>query len=135
MKKDYAASMRTMEGNQAIVDAVKADVNGVGYVGVGYVKEASGQPRTDIHVLTIARDAKTPPVSPLNEALVLKGDYPIFRPIYQYLSHLPAKNSVLDQFLRFEGSEQGQKIIKEAGFYTLTDSDKKENAELLQKVQ
>ena len=64
VKKDYAASMRTMEGNQAIVDAVKADVNSIGYVGVGYVKDAAGQPRSDIHILAVGRDAKTLAVSP-----------------------------------------------------------------------
>ncbi len=135
VKADYAASMRTMEGSQAIVDAVKADSNGVGYVGVGYVKDAEGKPRSDLNILSVAREIGSTPVSPLDEVAVLGGQYPIFRPIYQYLAHVPAKDSTIDQFLRFEMSDEGATIIKLAGFYNLTASDVSANQALLGKIQ
>lgn len=135
VRADYAASMRTMEGSQAIVDAVKADINGVGYVGVGYVKDLEGKPRSDLNILSVADKSGSTPVSPLDEPAVLSGQYPIFRPIYQYLARIPAKDSIIDQFLRFELSDEGIAIIKQAGFYSLTASDVSANQAFLGKIR
>ena len=60
LKNDYSPQMRNMEGNQAIVDAVKADKDGIGYVGVGYIKDANDQPRTDITIVPVAKDQTSP---------------------------------------------------------------------------
>lgn len=135
VKADYAASMRTMEGSQAIVDAVKSDEQGVGYVGVGYAKEESGKPRSDLNILSIASATGRDAVSPLDEQAVMAGKYPIFRPIYQYLSRIPVKGSILEQFLRFEMSTAGEGIIAQTGFYKLTLGDVSANQALLGKIQ
>lgn len=123
LKADYAESMRQMEGSQAIVDGVKADAMGIGYVGVGYAKDESGAARSDILIVPVAADAKTAPVSPLDREAVLSGKYPIFRAIYQYIKETPAKDSTLAKFLQFEASAEGQALIEKAGFYSLTAAD------------
>lgn len=135
LNDDYSPKMRNMEGNQAIVDAVIADKNGIGYVGVGYVKDVNNQPRSDIRIIPVTKnnDEKLA-ISPLDSEAVKLGKYPIARPIFQYLPHLPKKNSLLEAFLRFEISEEGQEIVKKAGFFSLTDKDEKENKELLKKI-
>lgn len=125
VKADYALSMRNMEGSQAIVDSVKTDKSGIGYVGVGYVKDAAGTPRTDVSILSVMTDAGT--VSPLDEDAVKQGKYPIARPIYQYLAQAPAAGSLLQEFLRFEVSPDGEKIVKSTGFYTITAEDERKN--------
>ncbi|MBP9773316.1 MAG: PstS family phosphate ABC transporter substrate-binding protein [Candidatus Peribacteraceae bacterium] len=130
VKKDYASDMRNMEGSQAIVDAVKTDVNGIGYVGVGYIKDETEKPRTDIAIIPV-QTADGTPVSPLDEAAVKSGKYPIARDIYQYFSASPKQNALLTSFLVYEASPEGQEIIKKAGFYTLSQQAADANTALL----
>lgn len=131
LKADYASTLRQMEGSQAIVDAVAADPNGVGYVGVGYVKADDGTVRADLKVLPVSLLIGGEAVSSLDEASVLAGKYPISRPIYQYLGGIPAAESAIGRFLRFEASPAGLAIIKAAGFYPPTAGDTAANAALL----
>jgi phosphate transport system substrate-binding protein len=135
VKADYAKSMRSMEGSEAIVDAVKADTSGVGYVGVGYIKDEQGQPRADVKILTVSTNKTSLPISPLDKTAVLAGAYPIFRPIYQYLPGVPASDSLVAKFLLFESSAEGQALVEKAGFYSLTAQDVASNEALLQKIQ
>lgn len=135
LKNEYASSMRTMEGNQAIFDAVKNDEQGIGYVGVGYVVGENGLPKKDVQIIPVKKDSESPAVFPLDKAAVKKGEYPIFRPIYQYLSHVPKKNSLLDALLRFESSAEGAAIIEKTGFYTVTQDDEKRNAALFDTIR
>ena len=44
VKGDYSPHMMNMEGNQAIVDAVKQDKGAIGYVGLGYIADENGNP-------------------------------------------------------------------------------------------
>lgn len=126
VQADYSVSMRQMEGSQAIVDAVTADVTGIGYVGVGYVKDATGAARSDVKVLSVSA-GEGEAVSPLDGAAVEAGRYPIARPIYQYLPSVPAAGSVTEQFLRFEASDEGQAIVEKAGFYRANAADRAQN--------
>ncbi len=127
VKTDYAESMRQMEGTQAIVDAVIADKQGVGYAGVGYVVEADGSKRSDLNVLTVSQVAGSESISPLNIEAVMSGKYPIFRRIYQYLPGTPTKDSLLAKLLAFEMSERGMTIVRSQGFYPLTPEDIAQN--------
>jgi len=126
VKADYSTDMRNMEGSQAIVDAVKADEGGIGYVGVGYVKDEAGAPRADIMVLPVEKEDGTT-VSPLDKAAVMAGEYPIFRPIFQYLASAPSKGSLLEDFLLFEASAEGQALVEKTGFYSVTEADTRQN--------
>ena len=132
LKDDYAKEMLNMEGSQAIVDGVAADTQGIGYVGVGYAKDETGKARADIGVLSIAKDSASSAVSPLDKGKVLSGDYPIFRPIYQYLAALPEKGSTLEALLRFEVSTEGEEILEATGFYPLIAEDKAKNSAVLE---
>jgi len=134
VKDDYASSMRNMEGSQAIVDAVRADANGIGYVGVGYVKDGQGNVREGITVIPIAQNTDTP-VSPLDREAVKRGDYPISRPIYQYLPAVPPRGSLVESFLLFEASGDGQAIVEASGFYAITAEDVQQNAILFAKIR
>lgn len=112
LKGDYSAQMRRMNGNSQIVEAVKADPTGIGYVGVGYVKNAAG-----ITVLSVAAREGAPYASPLNTEDVKTGKYAIARPLNQYVNGTP-KGAVRD-FLAFELSPEGQKIVEEEGFFPI----------------
>lgn len=124
LKGDYSPKMMRMNGNAQIVEAVKRDVTGIGYVGVGYVREISG-----IRVLKIAENPDSSPISPLEPENVKKGLYPLVRPLYQYTHGIPGK-VVLD-FIKFELSEEGEKIMAEEGFYPPAPEYRKLNQERL----
>lgn len=135
VKDDYSQEMKSMEGNQAIIDAVKSDVNGIGYSGVGYVKDENDNPRKDIKVLSVAKTRGAIAISPLNKEAVAKEEYPITRQIFQYLSNVPAKNSLMEKFLHFESSDEGRKIIEKSGFYPVSEAGMKQNQLLFEKIQ
>ncbi len=121
LKGEYSPKMNSMNGNSQIVEAVKADPSGIGYVGVGYAKKADG-----ITVLEVASGANGIYKSPLDTASVIDGSYPISRPLYQYVNGLP--EGEVKNFLQFELSDQGQQIVEEQGFYMIAEEYKAQNA-------
>jgi len=124
LKGDYSSRMRRMNGNAQIVEAVKQDISGIGYVGVGYVKEEKG-----LTVLDIAASAGGEYSSPLNLIDVKTGKYPITRPLNQYINGTPKGDA--RNFILFELSEEGQKIVEEEGFFSLPDEYREFNNKAL----
>ena len=120
LKGEYSPKMNSMNGNSQIVEAVKADPSGIGYVGVGYVKDASG-----ITVLEVASSAGGVYKSPLEKVAVEDGSYPISRPLYQYVSGTPSGE--VKKFLQFEVSPEGQRIVEEQGFYMIAEEYQEQN--------
>jgi phosphate transport system substrate-binding protein len=125
VKGEYASYTRQMNGNAQIVDAVKNDEGGIGYVGLGYIRNVEG-----IRPLAVAKSSQDQYISPLNEADVKSGAYPLTRPLYQYTNGKP-KGQVLD-FIRFELSPEGQKIVEEEGFVAVTQPYIEKNNKILQ---
>jgi len=113
VKGDYSLNMKRMNGNSQIVESVKQDIGGIGYVGVGYVKKSTG-----ILAVNVAKDSNTGYVSPLNAIDVVEGNYPIVRALNQYVN-TKSVNKVRD-FINFEISEKGQKIVEEQGFFCIS---------------
>ena len=112
LKGDYSQKMNRMNGNAQIVEAIKQDRSGIGYVGVGYVKEATG-----LNVLKVASRKGETYASPLNSADVKSGKYPIARPLNQYLNGNPTGD--VKKFLEYELSAEGQKVVEDAGFFQI----------------
>lgn len=124
LKGDYSPRMKEMNGNAQIVEAVRRDQGSIGYVGVGYaVKEGKGI--RGIKVLKLAREDKAPVVSPVDPKNVATGQYPLVRPLYQYTNGFP-KGDILN-FIRFELSTQGQKLVQGMGFYPVSPVYQKAN--------
>jgi phosphate transport system substrate-binding protein len=115
--RNYTPKMKQMNGNAQIVEAVRAEKGGIGYVGVGYAVDESGKVAAGIKVLDVAANAKSPAVSPLDANNVKSRKYPVARPLHQYVNGTP-KAAVKD-FIRFELSPEGQKIVEEQGFYSI----------------
>jgi phosphate transport system substrate-binding protein len=123
--KDYSARMKQMNGNAQIAEGIIADKAGIGYVGVGYVYDDSRNVRKGLCVLQVAMDEKSEPVDPLNAENVKSGKYPIARALYQYVNGKPA-GSVKD-FIAFELSEEGQKVVEEMAFYPVAGAYLEQN--------
>jgi phosphate transport system substrate-binding protein len=107
--QDFAASAQTMPGTAAILQAVSKDKNSIGYGGAAYGAGAK-------HLL-VKKDDASPGVEPTEEN-VLNGNYPIWRHLYVYLNPALDKGEIA-AYLKWIRSEDGQKIVKDVGYYPL----------------
>lgn len=117
VKGDYTNLKRNMNGTAQIVEAVRNDISGIGYVGVGYIADKSGNAAKGLTVLNVAADTDSEAYSPLVMENVTSGRYPISRPLYQFTNGMPT-GRILD-FIRFELSEEGQQSVVNSGFYPI----------------
>jgi phosphate transport system substrate-binding protein len=107
----FSPRAREMNGNAQILEAVRTDPSGIGYVGAGYVNQDS---HPGIKVLLIQRPGG-PSVSPFDQQTIASGEYPFQRPLFQYFKASSSRK--VAPFLEFEQSERGRRIIQEAGYY------------------
>lgn len=124
MKGEYSSGLKSMNGNAQIVEAVAQDVSGIGYVGVGYVKDAKG-----IKVLRVAKTPELGYFSPLNEMDVKTGNYPITRPLNQYMDGMP--KGLAKDFILYELSKDGQAVIEQEGFFAIPNEYQRYNDQVL----
>ncbi|HUL39467.1 MAG TPA: PstS family phosphate ABC transporter substrate-binding protein [Methanomassiliicoccales archaeon] len=114
LKGAYSSSMQQLQGNNQIVAAVQTDPYGIGYVGIGYARSATG-----INLLELKKDSSSIAYSPLNESAVLSQMYSLSRYLYLYTDGTPTDgtwhflNWILD-------AKKGQQVAVEMGFYALT---------------
>jgi phosphate transport system substrate-binding protein len=116
LKIEFTPYAKQMNGNAQILEAIKADNSGIGYVGAGYVLYGGSK---GIRVLTIFKDGEKA-TSPLDSTTIAQGNYFFERPLYQYYKQ--ASFNKIKPFLEFEKSENGQRIIRKAGYYSVTKS-------------
>lgn len=100
-KRDYAPSAQKMAGHEQIAAEVGKNPNGIGYVGLAYMK-AGG-----IKVITIEGKAPT-------AAAVRDKSWPYARPTFYYTNGEPA--GLAKAFIDFTLSAAAQKIVAEVGF-------------------
>jgi phosphate transport system substrate-binding protein len=106
--KDCAAGLRTLAGAD-LVKAIASDKNGIGY---GPLMPAQGT-----RALGIKRAFSSTPVEPTDETIANRV-YPISRYLYVYLN--PAANQgALKAYVDWMRSDEGQQIVKAAGFFPL----------------
>lgn len=121
---DFGNNVRQMNGSAQIVESVATDEEGIGYVAVGYLHSG----KDSIKPVAVASTSGEEAVMPTNAEAVRKGSYPIARPLYQYTNGEP--EGIVREFLKFELSEQGQKMATEMGFYPVMDRHQDANAHL-----
>lgn len=109
--KDFAASAQTMSGTAAVLQSVAKDSSGIGYGGAAYGAGAKH--------LAIKKDASSPAIEPTEETVV-NGTYPIWRFLYVYVNPAVDKGEI-NAYLKWICSNDGQKIVKEIGYYPLPD--------------
>ncbi len=111
---EFTPYAKQMNGNAQILEAIKADRSGIGYVGSGYVIHGGSH---GIKVLRIYSEGGMKAISPLDVSSVDSGLYYFQRPLYQYYKLDSYKK--VKPFLDYEKSEAGQKIIHDAGYYAV----------------
>jgi phosphate transport system substrate-binding protein len=106
VKADYATSVQSLPGTAAVVNAVKKDVNGIGYGGAAYavgVKHAK-----------VKKEANSPAFLPTDESIA-KGEYPITRFLYMYMRNKPTGET--KKYIDWILSQEGQRIVTEVGYF------------------
>ncbi len=106
VKADYATSVQSLPGTAAVVNAVKKDVNGIGYGGAAYavgVKHAK-----------VKKDANSTAFLPTTESIG-KGEYPITRFLYMYLRNRPTGET--KKYIDWILSSEGQMVVTEVGYF------------------
>jgi phosphate transport system substrate-binding protein len=100
-KRDYAPTAQKMAGHEQIAAEVGKNVNGIGYVGLAYMKAAG------IKVITVEGKGPSP-------AAVRDQSWPYARPTFYYTNGDPA--GLAKAFVEFTLSPGGQKIAENVGF-------------------
>lgn len=107
--KDFVSSAQTLQGTAQVLQAVAKDKLAIGYGGAAYGQGAKH--------LKIAKVKGGEAIEP-DEANVLSGKYPITRYLYCYVNPALDKGDV-STYLRWVRSEEGQKLVKEVGYFPL----------------
>lgn len=108
----FSPHAKEMNGNAQILEAIKQDQSGIGYVGAGYVIHGGIK---GIKVLKIAASDKESFVSPLDGEMIRQNKYYFQRPLFQY--YASQDKAKIKPFIDFEKTEEGQRIIQAAGYY------------------
>jgi phosphate transport system substrate-binding protein len=113
---DFSPYAKEMNGNAQILEAIKTDASGIGYVGAGYVANGGSK---GIKVLTIYQTLNTKAISPLDAGMIATGSYFFQRPLFQYYKKEVFGN--IKPILDYEKSDAGKLIIKAAGYYPVKE--------------
>lgn len=109
----FSRDAKEMNGNAQIMEGVKMDISGIGYVGAGYIlQDGTGQP---IKVLKVSPKTGQPAVSPLDQLAITQGRYYFQRPLYQFIPETSWDK--VAAFIAFEKGPAGRKIIQGSGYY------------------
>lgn len=109
---DFTPYAKQMNGNAQILEAIKADHSGIGYVGAGYVSHGGSK---GIKILSISSNKNEKAISPFDTSMINAGKYFFQRPLFQY--YKAGSYDKIKPFLDFEKSGAGQKIIQSSGYY------------------
>ncbi|MCX8007394.1 MAG: phosphate ABC transporter substrate-binding protein [Coriobacteriia bacterium] len=101
--KEYAKTAKLLPSSQAIVDEVKANEAGIGYVGLGYLTD-------DVKVVAI--DGVKASVETAKD-----GSYPIARYLYMYSNG--EVEGLLKAYLDWVLGPEGQALVADEGFVPL----------------
>lgn len=106
VKGDYAASVQSLPGTAAVVNAVKKDVNGIGYGGAAFA--------VGIKHCGVKKDAASQAYLPSRESIA-KGEYPITRYLFMYLRNRPTGET--KKYIDWILSTEGQSVVAEVGYF------------------
>jgi len=98
----YSRDAQVVPTNQAMVDAVRHDLHAIGYGGSAFAR--------DVAICRINGVAAT-------EEAILDGTYPLTRYLYLYTVNTP--RGTIKRFLDWVLSEQGQLVVRNAGYYPI----------------
>lgn len=111
---DLKDEVKEMPGSASEILAIARDPLGMGYAGIGFQTSY-------VRAVPIAEEQGKPYVSP-NKESVLSGSYPLRRHLYLYVDKGDL-DPVLDEFLKFVNSREGQQTVVRADLYPLSKQE------------
>jgi phosphate transport system substrate-binding protein len=106
VKADYASTVQSLPGTAAVVNAVKKDVNGIGYGGAAYA--------VGVKYAKVKKDANSTAYVPSAETIA-KSEYPITRFLYMYLKNRPTGET--KKYIDWILGAEGQRLVTEVGYF------------------
>lgn len=114
LKIEFSPSAKEMTGNAQIIEGVKVDKSGVGYIGAGYVSDEPER-KQGIRLVKIKETPTAVAYSPNDLEAINNSKYFFQRPLYQFV--IESSWEKVRPFIEFEQSEKGKQMIKEHGYY------------------
>jgi phosphate transport system substrate-binding protein len=113
-KGDFKPTVKEQPGSASVVEGIAKDVAAIGYSGIGYA--TSGVRSVPLS------DKKGGPVAEATYENVLNGKYPLSRMLYIYVAKKPGEPlpKMVEEFLKFVLSKEGQEIVVKDGYDPLT---------------
>jgi phosphate transport system substrate-binding protein len=124
-KGDYKDTVKEQPGSASVVQSVTEDKGGIGYSGIGY--KTSG-----VKAIALSKKDGDTAYEPTYEN-VLNGKYPLGRMLYIYVVKKPNEPlpKLVEEFLRFVLSKEGQKIVVKDGYLPLPAKVAEQQLEML----
>lgn len=116
LKIEFTSAAKEMTGNAQIIEGVKADKSGIGYVGAGYVAHDPNANHS-VKILKIKETPDAEALSPIDPETINNSLYFFQRPLYQFV--LKESWEKVKPFIDFEKSPQGKKMIEDHGYYII----------------
>ncbi|WP_133712018.1 substrate-binding domain-containing protein [Myroides indicus] len=113
LKIEFSSAAKEMTGNAQILEGIKTDKSGIGYVGAGYIAHESGN--QTVKILNIKESFNSPAYSPIDAHTINNNLYFFQRPLYQFILEDSWKK--VKPFIDFENSERGKQLIIQHGYY------------------
>ena len=125
-KNGFPKNSIQLENNQQVIEKVKTTPGAISYVGCGAIREKSGKPTASIWTMNLYTEGGLA-YSPFQELAVIAGEYPLVRPLYQYIN--TTQNKAINAFIAFELSEKGQRLVNRFGYYPINSYYEEMNKE------
>ncbi len=110
----FSQNAKEMNGNAQIMEGIKADASGIGYVGAGYLLN---EKNARVKALKIKENKNSVAISPLDHEAIKAKTYYFQRPLYQFIPSTSWEKA--QAFIEFEKTETGKEIIRKSGYYIL----------------
>jgi len=107
---DYSQNTLRLQSNADVINQVEANDNSIGYIGMGYLKDAGGK----VNMVKVKLSENTTAIAPTIKT-VSDFSYPIARYCYIY-ANANKISEIAQAYIDFVLSPDGQNIAEEAGF-------------------
>lgn len=114
-KGDFKDNVKEQPGSASVVNGVGGDLYGIGYSGIGYKT-------SDVRALPLRKTDKSLAVEP-TFANTLDRTYPLGRSLFIYINRHPKQPlpRLVQEFLRYVLSTEGQRVVVKDGYGALPD--------------
>lgn len=124
IQDDFAEEGQIVHNNEELLEKVKSDSSGIGYIGLGFITDALGKPVENVWSINVFIEGDQA-YTPYEVSQVLEGKYYLTRPLYQYFDENNAEKVM--PFINYELSDDGQLDVFQNHFLPISEEYKIRN--------